>query len=78
MQQGYIADRVAGWYDPTKWFEGELVIGTLGGVRKAKSKPLLVHTYRCVQCGYLVSYATKHSPENRTSTIRPYRANGAS
>ncbi|MEI8372246.1 MAG: hypothetical protein WCJ35_05335 [Planctomycetota bacterium] len=59
MQEGYIADRVAGWYDPTKWFEGKLVTGFLGGIQKAKSKPLLVRTWRCVQCGYLESYADK-------------------
>jgi hypothetical protein len=64
MQQGYIVDRVSGWYDPTKWFEGELVIGKLGGIKKAKSKPFLVSTYRCVQCGYLESYAAKPNDNN--------------
>jgi hypothetical protein len=57
MQQGYIPDRNAGWYEPTKWFEGGLQIGALGGVKRSKTKPLLVRTYRCVQCGYLESYA---------------------
>jgi len=59
MQPGYIADRAAAGYDPAKWFEGDLVTGALGGVEKPKSKPLLVRTYRCVQCGYLESYADK-------------------
>jgi hypothetical protein len=59
MEQGYIPDRVSGWYDPTKWFAGELVRGMLGGVKRAKSKPLVVRTYRCPQCGYLESYAEK-------------------
>ena len=42
MQQGYIADRAAGGYDPAKWFEGDLVTGFLGGIEKPESKPLLV------------------------------------
>jgi hypothetical protein len=59
MQQGYIGDRTLGGYDPTKWFEGELAIGKLGGIKKAKSAPFLVSTYRCVKCGYLESYAAE-------------------
>ncbi len=59
MQQGYVPDRTLGGYDPTKWFAGELIVGTLGGVEKVKSEPLLVQTYRCVACGYLESYAVK-------------------
>lgn len=58
MQPGYIPDRNLGWYDPTKWFGGKLSVGFLGGVdHKPKDKPLFVRTYRCVQCGYLESYA---------------------
>jgi len=59
MQRGYIADRVQGWYEPTKWFEGEPNVGLLGDVKKSPSTPLLVSTYRCTQCGYLESYATE-------------------
>ncbi len=67
MQQGYIADRAYGGYDPQKWFEGDLVTGFLGGIKtdflgrikNLKSEPLLVRTYRCVQCGYLESYAAE-------------------
>lgn len=57
MQQGYVADRAAGGYNPPKWFAGNLATGFLGGIAKAASKPLLVRTYRCVRCGYLESYA---------------------
>ena len=59
MRPGYIADRAAAGYDPAKWFEGDLVTGVLGGIEKPRSKPVLVRTYRCVQCGYLESYADK-------------------
>ncbi|MGA2255883.1 MAG: hypothetical protein ABSG53_14650 [Thermoguttaceae bacterium] len=61
MQPGYIADRTVAGYDPAKWFEGDLVTGVFGGVEKARSKPLLVSTYRCIQCGYLKSYAESHA-----------------
>jgi hypothetical protein len=57
MQEGYLVDRNGGWYEPTKWFEGELKLGRLGGVAKSEHKPVIVTTYRCVQCGYLESYA---------------------
>ena len=59
MQQGYIADRTAAGYDPVKWFAGKLATGFLGGIEKPQGKPLLVSTYRCLQCGYLESYAGK-------------------
>jgi hypothetical protein len=59
MQHGYIADRTFFGYDPEKWFEGDLVTGFCSGIEKSKSKPLRVSTCRCVQCGYLESYATK-------------------
>ena len=59
MQQGYVADRNLGGYEPTKWFEGELIVGRLGDVKKAGSTPFPVSTYRCATCGYLESYAAK-------------------
>jgi len=51
MQQGYIPDRNLGWYDPGKWFEGDLAVDRFGGVKKRKenrrrsrTKCVLSHT----------------------------------
>ena len=58
MQQGYIADRAGVWFTPEKWFAGDGEKGVLF-INELKCKPLLVSTYRCAECGYLESYATK-------------------
>jgi hypothetical protein len=59
MQQGYIADRAGVRFTPEKWYAGEWERGVLGLIDQLKSCPLLVKTYRCVECGYLESYATE-------------------
>ena len=63
MVTGYIADRNAGWYEPTKWFPGELDLDWAKGVKKSSVPPLLVVTDRCTRCGYLESFARQPTTE---------------
>ena len=63
MEPGYIPDRNMGWYDPRKWFPGDLSLTSLKGVAKNKATPIPVISHRCPNCGYIESYALKEETE---------------
>ena len=64
MTRGFLADRSHdGAVRQSKWVEGVPEGALLGefltGVRTDRRDNLRVDTYRCVECGYLESYATE-------------------
>lgn len=69
MVRGFLADRShGGAVRQTKWVEGVPEGALLGeyltGMRTSDRTNLRVDTYRCVECGYLESYATEPAPKN--------------
>lgn len=58
MIEGFIADhKHGGEIVPSDWVEGEPVKAFWIGTKISNKQQYKVETYRCVNCGYLESYA---------------------
>ena len=58
MEEGFIADFTErGGVKVSNWIEGEPEKSFWRGIKTKGREKLPVTTYRCVRCGYLVSYA---------------------
>jgi hypothetical protein len=68
MTIGFLADRAhGGAVRQAKWVEGVpegTALQFLTGLRTIDRANLRVDTYRCVECGYLKSYATEPAAKN--------------
>jgi len=68
MTRGFVADRShGGSVRQSKWVEGApegaLLGEFLSGMRTGGRVNLKIDTYRCLECGYLESYATEPAPK---------------
>ena len=60
MELGYLLDLSHGQVVRQRWTPAPLPRGWLGGIRfKGWDEGYIVGTYRCSQCGFLESYATR-------------------
>lgn len=57
MERGFILDNAGGVGLPDRWMKGPLESSIWGGAKVFRKVKLVVETYRCVQCGFLESYA---------------------
>jgi hypothetical protein len=60
MEEGYLPDRGYAYTNLTRWYPGRPVLGVFGIKGFVLGEPcqgLLVTTYRCPKCGFLMSYA---------------------
>lgn len=59
MVEGFILDLTYGGQLVPRWIRGKPEKSIWTGVKSKGKECFLVETYRCVQCGYLRSYATE-------------------
>ena len=60
MEEGFVLDR--GHYNSkmvNTWVEGEPVKSFWSGIKTSDRQQYEVRTFRCVECGYLESYANE-------------------
>ncbi len=57
MSNGFIVDSTYGANKVSTWHEGEPERSFFLNTKTHKSKMLKVKTFRCVECGFLESYA---------------------
>lgn len=59
MEIGFIADYKHGGIGTSDWVAGEAEKSIWTGIKVRKKKQYLVNTFRCINCGFLESYATE-------------------
>ncbi len=63
MEKGFIADYTYGSSDSTivqnRWVEGEYKTNWTGAAKLKDQKKFIMTTFRCVNCGYLESFAVE-------------------
>ena len=59
MEEGFFLDKTHGGYASVKWVEGEPRRSIWTGLKIGDQRKLCIITYRCLDCGYLESYARK-------------------
>lgn len=64
MQEGFTLDNVYGGSVPSNWVEGPPVKSFWTGTKTAGKKHYRIRTFRCVNCGYLESYALTENEED--------------
>lgn len=57
MEEGYVIDSLAYQSKSETWIEGKKPKSIWAGLTKNNKKQFEVETYRCINCGYLESYA---------------------
>ncbi len=57
LEPGYLDDRGEGSQGFTRWVEGELERGLLGGARKRGRQGWEIEAYRCPLCSHLELFA---------------------
>lgn len=57
MIEGFVADHTYGGVNPSDWVEGEPVKSFWTGTKISNKNQFKVKTFRCINCGYLESYA---------------------
>jgi hypothetical protein len=62
MIEGYVPDQAYGSLAEPFWVEGMPERSWFTGLKTRNRKRFGIITYRCPQCGFLESYATKQFP----------------
>ena len=62
MESGFVGDAVPGGVRPSVWFSGRPKWSVWGGLKVGGRKQIYVQAMRCVDCGYLESYALESLP----------------
>jgi predicted nucleic-acid-binding Zn-ribbon protein len=57
MEEGYIPDRGYGVVQVAIWISGQPRKAFLGGIDIDGKSMVAIQTFRCLECGYLESYA---------------------
>jgi predicted nucleic-acid-binding Zn-ribbon protein len=57
MEEGFIKDESYGTTYPSQWVEGAPEKSFWTGLKTRGKDQVVVSTFRCVNCGYLESYA---------------------
>ena len=57
MERGFVVDHTYGGFAKPEWAEGRAEPSMWTGIKMSGKARHPVETYRCVQCGYLESYA---------------------
>lgn len=64
MEEGFTLDNTYGGSFPSSWVEGEPVKSFWRGTKTKGKDQYQIRTFRCVNCGYLESYASTEKEEN--------------
>lgn len=59
MEEGHVVDRSDSGYVVSAWISGSPERGIFGGLKTMGKDQIEIRTFRCVECGYLESYANK-------------------
>lgn len=59
MVEGFVADYTYGAIRPSDWVEGEPVKSFWMGTKISDKQQFKVKTFRCINCGFLESYAVE-------------------
>jgi predicted nucleic-acid-binding Zn-ribbon protein len=57
LEEGFIADAASGGVFTSKWVEGAPEKSLWSGIKTKGKRKVVIVTLRCVNCGYLESYA---------------------
>lgn len=58
MEEGYVSDSMVTESKPETWTEGKAPNSVWACFKKGDKRSFEVSIYRCINCGYLESYAT--------------------